>query len=185
MAYIRLKRITIILLLCFTGSAHAFCDDTGSFLDKACQHVTDPWTRGRNDLYLPLHVHHFRFAYTREQIDSYREDSWGIGYGRSHYDETGNLDSLYGMTFLDSHSKLQYVAGYAHQWMWGQQHGWHTGLGYTAFFTARANIDNYLPFPGLLPMASVNYDQVSINATYIPGSRGNGNVVFIWSRFGF
>ena len=186
MAHIRFNLIIITFLLSSAGYAHAFCDDTDSFLDKACQRVTDTWTQGDSDLYIPFHTYHLRFNYTQEKLDSYRENAWGIGYGRSHYDESGNLDSLYGMTFLDSHSKLQYVAGYSHQWMWGQQQDWHAGLGYAAFLTARSNYVHYVPIPGIVPVASVNYDKLSINAAYIPGfTKNNGNVMLFWSTVGF
>ncbi|MCA3237060.1 MAG: hypothetical protein ACK5RC_00225 [Curvibacter sp.] len=33
-----------------------------------------------------MHAHHLRYAVNREKIDSYREDSSGLGYGRSRYD---------------------------------------------------------------------------------------------------
>ncbi len=184
MRSVQFKLISLFFLLSTSGQAHALCDGSDSWLDSACQRVEDTWEQGRSELYIPFHSHHLRSAYTKEKIDSFREDTWGLGYGRSRYDDAGNLDSLYGMSFLDSHSKLQYIVGYSHQWIFGKPQGLHAGLGYTAFLTARSDIYHYIPIPGILPVASVNYDNLSINAAYVPGGNGNGNVVFIWSKFG-
>lgn len=77
------------------------------------------------------------------------------------------------------------MLGYGHEWMWGEHEGLHAGLGYTVFVTARADIGHYTPIPGVLPIASVNYSKASVNATFVPGGKGNGNIFFFWSRFGF
>jgi lipid IVA palmitoyltransferase len=167
-----------------TGQALASCGDE-SLLDQVCMRLVDTWTQGDNDFYLPFHAHHLRFAYTKQKIESFRENNWGIGYGRSRYNEYGNWDGLYGMTFLDSHSSPEYIFGYAHEWMWGEPEALHAGLGYTALVTGRKDIAFYAPIPLVLPVASVNYDKVSVNATYVPGGKGNGNVIFFWSRISF
>ncbi len=60
----------------------------------------------------------------------------------------------------------------------------HTGLGYTAFLTAREDDSHYELLPGILPLASIAYNKASVNATYIPGGNGNGNVAFFWLRLG-
>lgn len=173
------------LMLCFSASATAACENSTSLLGEACQHVSQVWEQGENDFYLPLHTYHMRFAYSEDKIDSFRENTWGLGYGRSLYDDSGNWSGLYGMAFLDSHSKPEPMLGYAHQWMWGHPQGWHAGIGYTAFVTARSEIGHYTPLPGILPIASVNYDKVSFNTAYVPGGHGNGNILFFWSRIGF
>lgn len=173
------------LLFSVTIPAYAVCDETTSFIDQACKRITDTWAEGDSDLYVPLHTYHLRSAYTDEKIDSFRENTWGLGYGRSRYDDDGNWDGLYGMAFLDSHSRLEPMLGYGHEWMWGEHEGLHAGLGYTVFVTARADIGHYTPIPGVLPIASVNYSKASVNATFVPGGKGNGNIFFFWSRFGF
>lgn len=43
----------------------------------------------------------------------------------------------------------------------------HTGLGFTAGFTARDNW-NYIPVPVLLPLASIGYGPATFQMTYIP-----------------
>lgn len=73
-------------------------------------------------------------AYTQEKLDLYRENTYGIGYGRTLYDKDHNSDELYGMVFADSHSKPEYIAGFAHRWISGVPTNLHTGAGYTMFF---------------------------------------------------
>ena len=180
-----LRLLALALCACASVPAYAVCDETTSFLDRACKHLTDTWTYGTNDVYIPFHTYHSRRAYTAAAINAYREDTWGIGYGRSHYDGKDNWDGLYVMAFLDSHSKPEYVAGYAHQVLWGNRQGLHVGLGYTAFLTARTDLWHYMPVPGILPIASINYNTTALNILAIPGGKGNGNILFMWTRVGF
>ncbi|MCB5191683.1 lipid IV(A) palmitoyltransferase PagP [Methylobacillus arboreus] len=171
------------LLLPF--SAQASCNTDYTWVDKSCERITDIWETGSQDLYLPLWTHHLRFAYDDDKIDSFREFTWGLGYGRSRYNAAGNWEGLYLMAFSDSHSKVQPMLGYGHQWMFGPVSGLHAGVGYTAFITSRADIYRNFPIPGVLPIASVNYQQYSLNTSYVPGGRGNGNILFFWSRASF
>jgi palmitoyl transferase len=175
----------LLLTVGVSGNALAACDSSESILGRVCQHLGNVWEHGGNDLYIPFHTYHLRYAYTDEKIDEFREDTWGLGYGRSLYDESGNWSGLYGMAFLDSHSKMEPIIGYGHQWMWGNTQGWHAGVGYTAFITSRSDIAHYAPIPGILPIASVNYGRAALNTAFMPGGEGNGNILFFWSRFGF
>jgi len=182
-----MKKITFFfgLLLTLSSSlSHALCD-SHSLITIACQHIEDTWTNGDNDLYVPFHAHHLHYAYSEEKIDTFNENSWGLGYGRSHYLDNGNWEGVYGMAFLDSHNDIEPMIGYAYQWIWGDQEALHAGLGYTVFITARSDIMNYVPFPAALPIASINYKRVSLNTTFLPGGKGNGNILFFWSKIGF
>jgi len=161
------------------------CDDTTSIVDQACKTITDTWSQGNSDLYVPFHAFHLHYAYSDEKIDSLNENTWGLGYGRSLYDNSGNWDGVYGMVFSDSNKEPQPIVGYARQWILGNKDGLHTGLGYTAFLTARARMMHYTPFPGVLPIASINYGKAALNATFVPGGDNNGNIIFLWGRFGF
>ena len=173
------------LLVAAWAMPAAACEAPDSLAGSLCQRLSDTWQQGRNDLLLPFHTHHLRFAYTREQIDHYRENTWGIGYGRSRYDRNGNWHALYAMGFRDSHDKFEPVIGYGYQWMWGSREALHAGLGYTVLVTARSDIAHYAPVPGILPIASVNYGRYGLNMAYVPGGSGNGNVLFLWGRIGF
>ena len=162
----------------------AECGEGDGIIDRASQNICKTWAQGNHSLYLPFYGHHMRFAYDRDKIDQYRENTWGVGYGRSLY--TNNTwQGLYGMVFLDSHSDPQYVAGYSHEWLCGNQSGFHAGAGFTVGMTGRRDIRSYIPFPILLPVASVNYKKVSVNASYVPGGHNNGNIMFFWSRVDF
>jgi palmitoyl transferase len=181
-------RKTIYPIICsclLVPDAYAACDTDVTIWDQTCKRITETWDKGSHDLYLPMYTHHMRFAYDDDKADSFREFTWGLGYGRSRYNASGNWEGLYMMAFSDSHSRIQPILGYGHQWMWGNQNKLHTGLGYTAFLTSRADIANHFPIPGILPIASINYDKYSLNTTYVPGGKGNGNILFFWSRLGF
>jgi len=180
-----LKYSFFILGIIVSPSAFAVCDNTDSIVDVICAKVSETWNQGDDDFYLPFHAHHLRSAYSDKEIDSFREENWGLGYGRSRYTLSGNWEGLYAMAFRDSDSKPEYFLGYSHQWIYGEQQSWHTGLGYTVFLTTRSSILRYTPIPGILPVASINYNRASINATYVPGGSGYGNIIFFWSRVGF
>lgn len=130
----------LALTLCVISPAHAVCDETDSILDQACKHVTNTWNEGGNDLYLPFHTYHLRSAYSSQKIDSFREDNWGLGYGRSRYTESGNWEGLYAMAFLDSHSNVEPMVGYGYQWIWGQREALHAGLGYSVLWSPPVRI---------------------------------------------
>jgi hypothetical protein len=126
-----------------------------------------------------------RFAYTREKINSYQENPPGLGIGRGLYDSDGDWKGIYAMGFQDSHFKPMWMAGYAYETFWHPGGNWKLGAGYTAFLATRSDIGNYTPFPGILPVASVRYRQVSIETAYIPGGKGYGNVLFFWGKYRF
>ncbi len=173
------------MISALSNSAHATCEDSATFFGGICKTFSDTWKNGKDDFLVPFHTHHLRFAYSREKIDSFVENTWGIGYGRTRYDQRGNSDSLYAMGFRDSHGEFEPIIGYAHRWNFGDVDGVHAGLGYTAFITARTDIAHYLPIPGILPVASLNYRRNGVSMTYLPGGKGNGNILFFWANIGF
>lgn len=177
--------LALLLSLCALVPAQAACEDTASVPGQICKRLADTWNEGADDLYVPFRTIHLPYAYSDEAIRSYRESTWGLGYGRSRYDRSGNWDGLYGMLFLDSYSKLQPVVGYGHQWLWGPRKGLHAGLGYTVFVTARADFRSYTPFPAVLPIASINYGKAAVTAAFLPGGTGYGNLLFLSARVGF
>ena len=154
-----------------------------SWFQKGRERLTDIWQTGSSDFYVPLRTHHLRSAYSREQIDRYQEAPLGIGYGRSKFDRDGDLQRVFGMVFQDSHFKPNYTVGYAFEKSWRPAADWRLGGGFTAFVMTRPDIGHYTPFPGVLPFGSVSYKNVSVEATYVPGAGGAGNVVFFWGRF--
>jgi len=157
-----------------------------AWYERSWNAVAKAYHQGSPELYVPLVTYHVRSAYSQEKIDSFNETPYGLGVGRGYYDnDTGNYHGVYAMGFQDSHSKPEWMLGYSWKAMWGESQGWRTGLGYTAFLTARSDIANYFPFPGILPVASVSYKNLSLEGTYVPGGSGNGNVFFLWGKWSF
>ncbi|WP_369788881.1 lipid IV(A) palmitoyltransferase PagP [Rouxiella sp. WC2420] len=149
--------------------------------------VSTTWSAPqRHDLYLPVITWHNRLTYDRAHTDNYNERPWGAGYGISRYDEKGDWHGLYIMAFKDSFNKWEPIGGYGYEKIWRplQDQGFKLGLGYTAAVTARNNY-NYIPIPLVLPLASIGYERLTLQATYIPGTYNNGNVFFAWLRFDF
>jgi LPS-assembly protein len=147
--------------------------------------VASAYSDGSLELYLPLRTHHMRSAYSAEQIAGYQESPPGLGIGRGLYNEKGNYQSLYALGFQDSHFKPQWQIGYTWKAIWRPLDDFRLGLGYTAFLMTRADIAKYIPFPGVVPVASVAYKNLNLEATYIPGGAGAGNVVFVWAKWEF
>lgn len=150
--------------------------------ESAKSNVSQTWDSDQYELYVPLRVWHNRNSYTKEKIDSFNEEPWGIGFGRYRFDEKGNWHAIFAMAFLDSHDDLEPIVGYAWQATYYPTKNIRTGVGFVAGITARSDM-SYIPFPAPLPLVSVEYRRFSLQATYIPGGSGNGNVAFAWLRY--
>jgi len=144
--------------------------------------ITLVWDEGQESLYVPFATHHMRYAYSDAQIQSYREFTWGLGYGRGRYDAQGDWDNVYLVTFLDSHSRQEPTLGFTHEWMHGPRSGWQLGLGYTVFLTARSTERRYELLPGAMGVISVARNGYRLNAGFLPGTKGNGNIAFFWAQ---
>jgi palmitoyl transferase len=167
------------------ASAEAACDDIPGWAQGACQRLDQVWNQGGNDLYVTGYAWHNRAAYSAAKIRSFNETSWGGGWGKGLYDEDGDWHGLYAMAFLDSHSNVEPIAGYGFQKIGRVGQDTRFGIGYTAFVTSRSDIFHHIPFPGILPLVSVGYDKATFFATYIPGGKGNGNVLFMFGKWSF
>lgn len=178
----------LIVAACGTlciASASAGEAPEGSLFERATQRLATTWHDGQTEIYLPLYAHHLRMAYSPDKISSYNENAYGLGIGRGSYDQDGDWHGLYVMGFRDSHYKQEYMAGYGYKTYWKLSGDLKAGLGYTAFLTTRSDIGHYTPIPGILPIASLEYRKVSLDATYVPGGRGFGNILFFWGKFHF
>ena len=151
--------------------------------NRAWDTLTAPYDKGTLEFYLPLHTHHLRSKYSEEQIDSYQETPYGLGIGKGFYNEKGNWEGVYAMAFQDSHYKPMYSVGYGWKATWRPSEDTRVGLGYTLGLMARTDIMHYVPFPVLLPMASVAYKNFNLEGTFVPGGEGNGNIFFIWAKW--
>lgn len=141
---------------------------------------------GDNVLYLSGYAHHDRGTYSPEKIAEFNEAAWGAGFGRTLIDGNGNSNALFGLAFLDSHSDVELQVGYAREWRWQFAEHAAVGAGFVAMLVSRADIFNGVPFPAILPLASVEVGPVALMASYVPklssSDGGNGNVLYIFGR---
>ncbi|MDO9366242.1 MAG: lipid IV(A) palmitoyltransferase PagP [Methylotenera sp.] len=168
------------------------------FLQVATAHAEEPlspgvWTRVQDslsqtwnatdyELYIPINTWHNRSYYSSEKIDTFNEHPWGLGFGKSRFDEDGDWHALYVMAFQDSHNDIEPILGYGFQKTWRPMNDLSLGLGYSVGLTLRKDF-NYLPLPILAPLFSVDYKRIALQSTYIPGGNGNGNILFTWLRW--
>lgn len=155
-----------------------------SYWGKFKRNVSQTWDSDEYNYYLPVWTWHNRFTYDKEKTDRYNENPWGIGIGKYRYDSDNDWHSLYAMEFMDSNNRVQPIIGYGFQKMWipGDIDGFRMGAGFTLSITARHEY-NYIPMPLPLPLVSIEYGHLAFQATYVPGTYNNGNVLFAWLRW--
>lgn len=163
----------------------AVCSKWPGWTQSACQRLHQIWYEGDNDLYFSGYAWHNRFTYPSYKIATYNEMAWGGGLGKGLYDEGGNWHGLVAIGFLDSHKNLQPAAGYAYLHMSYLNPDIHLGGGLAALLTMRSDIAHNIPFPGILPLLSLNYKKLGLYITYIPGSGRVGNVLFLFGKWTF
>ena len=143
------------------------------------------WFQGRGDLYVTNYAWHNRWTYSPERVSSYNELAWGGGLGKGIWDEHQNWQGLYAIAFLDSHKNIQPMAGYGYLFTLHPTENTGVGLGFTLMITARSDIMHNIPFPGALPLLSVNFKDLMIMGAYVPGTENIGNVLFILTKITF
>lgn len=158
----------------------------GPWYEEGIHHVSKTWQEGSVEIYLPFATLHMPFAYTPDQRKNYNELPLGLGAGRGRINSNGNYEGVFGMVFQDSHSRTEYTVGYAWIPTWTvHDTDMKVGVGLAGIITARSDIGNYMPFPAVLPVASISAGNFSIQAAYVPGGKGNGNVLFAWAKWSF
>ena len=137
--------------------------------------VRATWASDNYSVLVPFNIYHVRATYDKEKIKEYNETPWGLGVEKFHIDEKRNRHSLYLLGFADSWSDFQPVAGYS----WQKNFHCHDacfGIGYSAMLTGRRK-NSYVPIPGVVPVASAGYKNVSVQTTWVPYlGHNNGNV---------
>jgi len=182
-----IHHFVLIALTLFLGSQVVANDDQTKWYNKAWDTVKTTWNGGADELYVPFLSYHPPFAYSKELRDQFNEYPKGLGYGRGLYNQNGSHESVYVMGFLDSRSKTTYMTGYTWIKEWGLvKNEFKVGLGYTGFIMSRSNYFDGIPFPGILPVASARYKNLSVQATYTPGLKGDqGNILFMLAKWEF
>ena len=145
--------------------------------------MVNAYDNGTWEFYLPFKTYHSRSSYSAEQIAEYQENPAGFGVGKGLYNERGNWEGVFALAFQDSHFKPSYTAGYSWKSIWRPAEDVRVGLGYMGGLMMRADTWNYVPFPVLLPVASLAYKNFSIEGAYVPPSGSAGNVLFFWAKW--
>lgn len=133
------------------------------------------FNEGQSDLLLPFYSWHPAYAYPNRFDQNHY--SWGAGLARTLIDENDNERMIYALGFSDSHYDFQATVGYAWVARWPLADGLKWGLGYTAFVAVRSDA-NYIPFPAVLPLASIGTDRVMVYGSWVPFS----DVLFLFAR---
>lgn len=179
--------VLFLLLYFFLSTAFSnvpeSCEDCNSLSKSIYHRLRQIWAQGDNELYITGFAWHNRYVYPDERVQAYNENAWGGGLGKSFYDEKGDWHGLFAFAFLDSHKNLEPIAGYAFLKVLHFNDNTRLGGGITAFITARPDIFNHIPFPGVLPWISFSYRRATLSATYIPGAYGAGNVLFLTGKW--
>lgn len=159
------------------------CSHVHKVFKPACHRLHQIWYEGKYEAYIPAYAWHNRYYYSSNRIAFYNENPWGGGLGKSFYDEDGDWHGLYAFAFLDSHKNVEPIVGYAFEKMLHFNEKAAMGLGYALLVTSRPDIIHSIPFPGILPWVSVNYQRASVSFIYIPGRQNIGNVLFVLARW--
>jgi hypothetical protein len=120
---------------------------------------------GQLDLIVNGRSHHVNSDY------DWNENNFGLGLEYQYDSSSRWLWSVNGNAFLDSQNNISYMAGGGlKRRLFQSEHpaGFYLDAGLIAFIMARADIYDYLPFPGILPTMSFGTKRVGVNLTYLP-----------------
>ena len=160
--------------------------DDDVWYDVIWRHLTDTWTQGTYELYVPFWTYHLPFAYTPEERALYTEYPYGVGLGRGRYNSRGDWEGFYAMEFADSHGRPYVQAGFGWIPTWRPMGDkFRLGFGPTVFVFFHEEISAYRPLPALLPIGSIGYDRFDVHVAYVPGVKSIGNVVFWFAKYAF
>lgn len=194
--YFLFRRVAFVSASFFTFAAAQASNDSAvstasetpssPWYSTAWTHVKDTWREGDIEAYVPFLSYHLPFAYTAEKRAEYNEFPAGFGIGKGRYNKNGNWEGMYAMGFRDSHGDPSYMVGYGWvpTWNIGKSEV-KAGVGLTGFLMSRSDYFGGVPFPGVLPVASIGYRNLTAQAAYIPGGQGYGNVIFLWGKWTF
>jgi len=168
-----------------TATLAASCADLGTVLSPACRRIADTYEQGRTGVLLSGYSWHLPSTWTPERRAELNANAWGVGLVRTTEDEKGDSRSVFLLAFLDSHENIQWNVGYEHSTYWGSRAGLQAGVGYTVAIVQRPDIADGIPFPAILPLASLRYRDATFFMTYIPslgGGINHGSTLFMFGR---
>lgn len=152
---------------------------------QATTKTLDIYNNGELSILLSGYARHGRNTYTAERIKELNELAWGLGFSSAIRDKKDNEELIYGLAISDSHFTPQLMAGYAYQWMRPLGGQFEAGIGVSGLLISRTDYFRGLPFPGVLPVASIGTRSTKLMAGYIPRvsrHKGNGDVLLMFLR---
>jgi hypothetical protein len=102
---------------------------------------------------------------------AWNENNFGLGAEYQFDTKSRWIWSAMGNAFLDSQYNMSYMAGGGlKRRLYQSEHplGFYFDAGLSAFVMARADLNNYQPFPGVLPVVSAGIRNFGVNVTYLP-----------------
>jgi palmitoyl transferase len=170
-----------------TQTPHAIAETPAKpgWWKQAKDKTVDIYNNGELSLMLSGYARHGRNTYTPERIKELNELAWGMGFSSAIRDKKDNEESIYAFAISDSHFTPQLMAGYAYQWMKPLGDRVEAGLGVTGLLISRTDYFGGIPFPGVLPIASIGTRSTKLMAAYIPRvsrNKGNGDVLLLFLR---
>ena len=182
-----MKRLVVIgaIALALPGRASALeCADFGTWLEQGCRHVVDTYKDGDDALLVSGYQWHLPYDWSPETRAQENENAWGLGWARAR-EHPNYTENVFFLVFEDSHKTAQFNLGYTWMTYWGERTALQGGLGFTAMIVQRPDIWNGVPFPAVLPMASLRHDKVEIMTSYVPklnGGINHGSVLYIFGK---
>jgi len=184
-----LMSVFIVTSIAISTSAAAQQSDEFSWWQSIKDHVNNVADNGDDELYVSGVAHHGRSTYTAEKLAQLNEHAWGLGYGKTLRNDSGNDESLFAFVLKDSHRHPEYQAGYAYEWIYQIPHtSLELGGGYTAMMMSRQDYFDSVPFPIALPVASIGTKKAKLMFSYVPrlsSSKNSGDVLLIFGRIAF
>lgn len=110
-------------------------------------------------------------SYHADTDHEWNESNYGLGIEYQFDSDSRWIWSANANAFIDSVENMSYMAGGGLRrrlFESGGRHGIYFDVGVNAFLMARKDVNDYLPFPGVLPTVSTGTRNVGINLTYLP-----------------
>jgi palmitoyl transferase len=101
----------------------------------------------------------------------WNENNYGLGLEYQFDTSSRWIWSINGNAFMDSQDNISYMAGGGLKRRLFQSErpaAYYFDIGLNAFVMSRADFNDYLPFPGVLPTLSFGMKNVGFNVSYVP-----------------
>ncbi|HEX8011382.1 MAG TPA: hypothetical protein VF814_10660 [Casimicrobiaceae bacterium] len=174
------------LSVALSGRAEAVeCADFWSWVEAGCRRVVDTYQQGSDALLVSGYEWHIPATWTPERRAQENEKAWGAGWARSREKANGDTENVYFLVFQDSHRNAQFNLGYSWTTYWRERDSLQPGLGFSAVIIQRPDIAGGWPFPAVLPLFTLRYQNAELLTTYIPtigGGVNHGSVLYIFGK---